>query len=86
MPYNQKIEQKEFNNYDLTAWEDDCTACANEVHDVNEPIPHDCYMCAEYSPRITTYNYFDLITLVLTAAFFIMVVFLMIRKRKKKYV
>jgi len=80
--YNQKVIQKEFGNYDLSAWEDDCLACSNEVHNVNEPIPHECYMCAEFSPVVSTYNYFDFFAL-LGLPIILWVIYLLFKRKRK---
>lgn len=83
MAYNQTIKQKEFNSdYTQTDWESDCLVCANDVHNVNEPIPHDCYMCAEFAPQTTTYNYLDFISYLLVPILIYLIVRLFIKKKK----
>lgn len=61
--YNQKIEGHNFNQYITEeVWLDDCNACSTEAHNVNQ-ITHECYVCSEFSPHITTYNFFDFLVL-----------------------
>lgn len=49
--FNVVVTQKSFNDsYTVEDWLLDCSICAGDTHNVNEPIPHDCYMCAEFAP------------------------------------
>lgn len=81
MAYNQRIEQHEFNDYITQAvWEDDCDACADEPHETNQ-ITHECYVCSEFAPHITTYNYFNLIIYILILIIPIMVIRFFIKKK-----
>jgi len=63
MFYNQQTEQHDFNSY-LTesVWLQDCQDCANEPHETNA-ITHECYVCSEFTPHTTTFNWFDTILL-----------------------
>lgn len=82
--YNQTVEQPNFTDYyNQSDWESDCNACANEVHNVNEPIPHDCYMCAEFSAKTITYNYLDLITLLFVPIITFVVIGFLVKKKKR---
>ena len=83
MNYNQKRKQKEFTDYYTQLdWESDCSACAAETHNVNEPIPHDCYMCAEFSPVVDTYSFFNFFYLFLWIGGGIFLIYKIAKRRK----
>ena len=81
MNYNQKFKQLEFNDYYTESdWQLDCQACANLT---NPATPdHTCQACADFSPEITTYSYFDIFYLIFKFTIFFVILFLFIKRKK----
>jgi len=83
MMYNQITIQKPFNEYITEAvWLEDCQACSNESNTVNT-VPHQCYICSEYSPVVKTLDYLDSFVL-LSVPFVFILVYNLFFKRKRR--
>ena len=83
MNWNTKVEQHAFNDYITeSVWNDDCDSCAQEAHNVDQ-ITHECYVCSEFAPHQTTYNYLDFVFLLAIPATFLFLYRLFYPRRKR---
>lgn len=83
MNYNQQFTQKEFSvDYDQSDWESDCATCAAATNP--SATDHSCFMCAEFSPTVYTFEWFNFINLLIIVVILPIFIISLFKKRKYK--